>query len=356
MNEGVQTPIEERLGEILDTAPRIKIVGVGGAGGNMVDWLYSMKIKGAELIAVNTDAAHLKIVNADKKILIGKEITRGLGAGGDPRIGAEAARASVSEIKKALEDSDMVWFLGGLGGGTATGALPVFAKIAKEMGIPLVIAVVTLPFKMEGNVKMEKAEHALLQLREYADNIIVIDNQKLLQLAGSLPLKQAFAFANNMIGQMLKGIVETITITSMVNLDYADIKTVMSRGGVSVVGIGESNSENRAIEAVKRALENPLLEVSYEGAKGAIVHAAGGEDMTLQEVNEIGEYVSKFLGPDSYITWGARIDPAMKGTIRVTVIVTGVKSPYILGKERTEEEKVGRVTLDKELGIEFVHW
>ncbi len=345
--------------ELMVGTPRIKVIGVGCAGTNMVDWLARLKIQGAELIAVDTDKAHLDMVEADRKILIGKEITKGLGAGGDPAKAEEAAKASIQELKEAISYADMVWLLGGLGGGTATGALPVIAKLAKEAGIDLVIATVTMPFRMEGTVRLEKAEQGLQQLQHFADNIIVIDNNKLLEIAGKLPLKDAFAYANNMIGQMIKGIVETITVPSLVNLDFADVKTVMTRGGgLSVVGIGESSSENRALEAVRRALENPLLDVNYEGAAGAIVHVAAGEDITLEEVYQIGEYVNQFMGPDSLVIWGARLDKSMEGRVRVTVIVSGVKSPYILGRRKVgiskaKEEKLA-VIKDRELGIDFL--
>jgi len=315
-----------------------------------------MKVKGAEIIAMDADKQHLDLIHADKKILLGKEITKGLGCGGDPQKGSEAARATIAEIKKALEGADMVWLLGGLGGGTATGALPVVAKICKEeLGIDLVIATVTMPFRMEGTVRLHKAEQGLLQLQEYADNIIVIDNNKLLEIAGNLPLKEAFNFANTLIGNMIKGIVETIAEPSLVNLDFADVKAVMTKGGVSVVGIGESDSENRALEAVKRALQHPLLDVSYEGATGAIVHVTGGADMTLAEVNVIGEYVMQFMGADALIIWGARIVDEMKGRIRVTTIVTGVKSPYILGRRReaVSEDIKQKIKLT-DLGIEVI--
>ncbi len=346
--------------ELLTGVPRIKVVGVGCAGTNMVDWLARLKIQGAELIAVDTDKAHLDIVEADRKILIGKELTRGLGAGGDPSKGEEAAKASLQELKEAVEGADMVWILAGLGGGTGSGGAPVIAKLAKEAGVDLVIATVTMPFRMEGTVRLEKAEYALQNLQQFADNIIVIDNNKLLEIAGNLPLRDAFAYANNMIGQMIKGIVEAIAVPSLVNLDFADVRTVMTRGGgLSVVGIGESSSENRAAEAVRRALENPLLEVNYEGAAGAIVHVQGGPDMTLNEVAQIGDYVYQFMGPDSLVIWGARIDDSMEGRIRVTVIVSGVKSPYILGRKlrlgrgQRNKEKVA-VVKDRDLGIDFL--
>ncbi|MGB9674714.1 MAG: cell division protein FtsZ, partial [Nanopusillaceae archaeon] len=282
-------------GEEFKLLPTIKIIGVGGAGSNMADWLYKMNIKGAEVIAANTDYAHLKMVKAHKKILLGKDVTRGLGAGGLPAKGTEAARASQGDLRKLLEGADMVWILLGLGGGTGTGGAPVVAQIAKEAGVPLVVAVATLPFVSEGIVRREKAEEGLMQLRKYADNIILIDNNKILQYAGNLPLQQAFGYANNLIGQMIKGLVETFDKASYINLDFADVKTVLGVGGASIVGIGVADGENRAVEAAKRALELPLLDVEYNGAAGALVHVEGGQDLSLEEVNKAVEYIRKHL-------------------------------------------------------------
>jgi cell division protein FtsZ len=339
-------------GEEFKLVPTIKIIGVGGAGSNMADWLYKMDIKGAEVIAANTDYAHLKTVKAHKKILLGKDVTKGLGAGGLPSKGAEAARASQSDLKKLLEGADMVWILLGLGGGTGTGGAPIVAQIAKEAGVPLVVAVATLPFASEGIVRREKAEEGLAQLRKYADNVILIDNNKILQYAGNLPVTQAFGYANNIIGQMIKGLVETIATPSYINLDFADVKTVLSvGGGASIVGIGVADGEERAKMAAKRALELPLLDVNYEGATGALIHVTGGPDMSLQEVNEVAEYVRKYLGQDALTILGARIDESMKGRIKATVIISGVKSPYVLSKWK-EEWDTGKFVKDTNLGIE----
>jgi len=341
-------------GEEFKLLPTIKIIGVGGAGSNMVDWLYKMEIKGAELIAANTDYSHLKMVKAHKKILLGKDITRGLGAGGVPEVGIEAARSSQSDLKKILEGADMLWILVGLGGGTGTGASPVIAKIAKEIGIPLVVAVATLPFTSEGVVRREKAEYGLLELRKYADNVVLIDNNKILQYAGNLPVQQAFGFANNIIGQMIKGIVETIATPSYINLDFADVRSVLSvGGGASIVGIGVSDSEKRAQEAAKRALELPLLEVEYQGASGALIHVEGGSDLSLAEVNEAASYIQNYLGPDALTILGARINENMKGRIKVTVIISGVKSPYILSKWK-EGKYEAKPIPSKELGIDIL--
>ncbi len=326
-------------GEEFKLMPTIKIVGVGGAGSNMADWLYRMNIQNAEIIAANTDYAHLRLVKAHKKVLLGKDVTRGLGAGGLPEVGRSATESSQGDLRKILEGADMVWILGGLGGGTGTGGMPVVAKIAKEAGVPLVVAVATLPLVSEGLVRREKAEIGLRELRKYADNVILIDNNKILAYAGNLPLQQAFGYANNIIGHMVKGIVEALQ-PSFINLDFADVKTVLGqKGGASIVGIGVSDaSENRAKEAAKRALELPLLDVEYQGASGALVHVEGGPDLTLSEVNEVASYIQQHMGQDALTIIGARQNENMKGKVRVTVIISGVKSPYILSKWKEEWE------------------
>src|SRR3989339_1508837 len=239
----------------------IKVIGVGGAGNNMVGWLYKKGIKGAEIIACNTDKQHLNIIDADKKFLIGKSVTRGLGCGGFPERGAEAAKESVNELKESLKGADMVFVCAGMGGGTGTGAAPVVGHLAKDTG-SIVIGTVTMPFKIE-RARVDKAEFGLQQLRNVTDTVIVIDNNRLVQIAGNLPIQQAFAVANELIATMIKGIVETIAVPSLVNLDYADVKAIMTNGGVAAIGVGSSDTANRVDEAVKGALSNPLLDISY---------------------------------------------------------------------------------------------
>lgn len=307
----------------------IMVLGAGGAGNNCVTKLHDIGIKGAQTITVNTDVKHLKISRADRRVLIGKETTRGLGAGGYPETGRKAAEESEKELKKVLDGCDMLYLVSGLGGGTGTGAGPVIAKIAKEMGA-IVIGCTTMPFKIEG-ARIGRAEDGLYQLRQNCDTVIVIENDKLLKVAGDLPLQQAFGVADNLIATIIKGVTETISQPSLVNLDYADVKAVMHSGGVASVGFGESDTKNRAEEAVVKAMTNPLLEVNYEGGTGALIHVTGGPDLKLDEVNLIGEYVSKQLDPEAQVIWGSRIDPNFKGKIQVITIVTGVKSPYILG-------------------------
>lgn len=331
---------------------RIVVVGAGGAGNNCVNRLTEKGIAGATTIAINTDVKCLKAINAHKKILIGKELTRGLGAGGYPEVGRNAAKESKNEIKKELEGVDLVFCTCGLGGGTGTGSLPVVAKLAKEAGA-IVIAAVTLPFKLEG-ARIVKAEEGLAELRNTCDTVIVIENQKLLAFAGDMPLKKAFGVADELVATMIKGITETISEPSLVNLDYADVKAIMQSGGVATIGVGESESEHRAEEAIMKAMNHPLLEVDYKGATGALIQVIGGEDMTLEEINVIGETVSKQLDSDAQVIWGARIVPGMDGKIHVITIVTGVKSPYILGP--MERKKAGSATesYESDLGIEVI--
>ncbi|MBN1157721.1 cell division protein FtsZ [Candidatus Woesearchaeota archaeon] len=330
----------------------IKVVGVGGAGNNMVSWLYKKGIKGAEIIACNTDQQHLDISSADYKFLIGRNITRGLGCGGFPNKGTQAAQETSNEIKEVMKGSDMVFVCAGMGGGTGTGAAPYVAVAAKDSGA-IVIGTVTMPFNIE-RARIDKAEFGLQQLREACDTVIVIDNNRLVQIAGNLPVQQAFAVANELISTMIRGIVETISVPSLVNLDFADVKAIMRGGGVAAIGVGVSDTTNRVDEAVKGALANPLLSISYEGAEGALIHIEGGPEMTLDEVARIGELVTEKLDEDANVIWGARINEGMKGKLCVMTIITGVTSPWILGKnDKADIAKQKRRMID-ELGIELV--
>jgi cell division protein FtsZ len=330
---------------------KIAVVGCGGAGSNAVTRLTEMGIEGATTIALNTDAKALAVTKADKKILIGKELTKGLGCGGYPEIGRKAAEESRNEIKECLEGVDLLFAIAGLGKGTGTGSIPVVCELAKSMGA-IVIAVATMPFKLEG-ARVAKAEDGLARLRQVCDTAIVIENDKLLKYAGNLSIQQAFAVADELIASMVKGITETITLPSLVNLDYADVKSVMhTGGGVAAIGVGESNSSDRAKDAITRALENPLLEVDYTGAQGALVHITGGPDLRLDEVNLIGETVSQYLDPSAQVFWGARILPEFEGRVQVIVIVTGVKSPYILGPVSYETPVSKEIS--QTLGIDII--
>ena len=331
---------------------RMVVVGCGGAGQNMIDWLYSKGIDGAEIVAINTDLQDLKLKQADKKILVGKEITRGLGAGGIPQRGAEAAQESSHEIKEAIQGADMVFVCAGMGGGTGTGVTPAVAKIAKDMGA-IVIGVVTMPFSIE-RARIDKAEHGLRKLRTVCDTVVVIDNNRLVKIAGQLPVKQAFAVANELISVMIKGIVEIISVPSLVNLDFADVKAIMSSGGMSTVGIGTSDTNRRIEEAVSEALENPLLDIDYKGATGALIHITGGEDMILEEINRAGELITDQLHQDANVIWGARVDESHNKRITIMSITTGVSSPQILGQETKEEQMQGTKRTTDDLGIRTI--
>jgi len=338
--------------EVVVGKANIKVVGVGGAGNNMGDWLYHKGVKGAEIILANTDKAHLDAREADRKILIGKESTKGLGAGGYLEVGEQAAKESLPEIKDALKGADMVFVCAGMGGGTGTGAAPIVAQVAKDSG-SIVIGTVTMPFKIE-KARIEKAEEGLQKLRRSCDTVIVIDNNRLIEIAGQLPISQAFGVANELVATMIKGIVEMITVPSLVNRDFADVKAVMKGGGVAVIGVGESDTESRVDEAVKRALLNPLLDVSYEGAQGTLIHITGGPDMTLDDVNRVGELVTASLDPDAMVTWGARVQDNMSGKMRVMTIITGVNSPYILGPSSGKRSAQKASQVSQELGIEIL--
>jgi len=341
--------VEKEFGVSVKKA-KIMVVGVGGAGCNSVTRLMEMGISGAQAIALNTDAKALAVTKADKKVLIGRELTKGLGCGGFPEVGRKAAEESRNEIKELLEGVDLVFVLAGLGKGTGTGASPVVCELAKSMGA-IVLGVVTMPFKVEG-ARIQKAEDGLMNLRQVCDTVIVIENDKLLKYAGNLSIQQAFCVADELIASMVKGITETITLPSLVNLDYADVKALMHSGNVAAIGVAESSSSDRARDAIVKALQNPLLEVDYSGATGALVHITGGPDLRLDEVNLIGETVSQYLDPEATVYWGARILPEFEGKVQVIAIVTGVKSPYILGPVTKEQAVVKEVS--KSLGIEVL--
>jgi cell division protein FtsZ len=329
---------------------RIIVVGCGGAGSNAITRLTEMGIQGAYTVALNSDAKHLAVTKADKKILIGKELTKGLGCGGYPELGRKCAEESRNEIKEVLSDVDLLFAVAGLGKGTGTGSIPVVCEIGKSIGA-IVIAVCTMPFKVEG-ARVAKAEDGLATVRQVCDTAIVIENDRLLKYAGNLSVQEAFAVADELIASMVKGITETITLPSLVNLDYADVKALMHSGHVAAIGVGESDSSDRAKEAITKALTNPLLDVDYTGASGALVHITGGPDMTLDEVNLIGETVSQYLDPAAQVYWGARIIPEFKGKVQVISIITGVKSPYILGPVSFEKPVVQEMS--KTLGIEVL--
>jgi cell division protein FtsZ len=307
-------------------------------------------IKGCEIVAINTDAQDLLYTNVDTKILIGRELTQGLGAGSNPKVGEQAARESESEIRKKLADSDMVFITCGLGGGTGTGSAPVVAEIAKKSGA-LTIGVVTLPFTVEGQKRLENAQYGLERMAAIADTLIVIPNDKLLEIAPELPIHTAFKVADEILTNSVKGITELITKSGLVNLDFADVKAVMSNGGVSLIGIGEAESQNRAKEAVERAINNPLLDVDISHATGALVNIIGGNDMSLDEYKQVMEVLGTKIAPDAKLISGAQISADLEGSIKVLLIVTGVKSAQIVGSSDGLSKSD---SLEEELGISFV--
>lgn len=330
---------------------KIKVLGVGGGGNNSITRMSEVGIEGCETIAVNTDAQDLLYANADVKVLIGRDLTQGLGAGSNPKIGEDAAKETEAELKQKLQGSDMIFITAGMGGGTGTGAAPVIASIAKKAGA-LTIAIVTMPFSIEGQKRIENAVNGLEKLEECVDTLIVIPNDKLLELAPDLPLHTAFKIADEILTNSVKGIAEMVTKTGLVNLDFADIRAVMSKGGTSVIGIGESDTDNRALESVEKAISNPLLDVDIIGANGALINISGGPDMTLEEAKQVVEAISSKLSPDAKIIWGAQISADLQNTIRTLLIVTGVSSPQIFGP--LSKMKADANKNIEELGIEFV--
>jgi len=341
---GTSNEVDEelkRIAEGLDVC--IKIIGCGGGGSNTINRCMEAGISGAQLCAMNTDAKHLLTVKAPRKILIGKSLTRGLGAGAIPHVGEQAAKESDIEIRDFLRDSHIVFITAGMGGGTGTGAAHYVARIAKEQFQALTLGVVTLPFKAEGAVRMENALAGLDRLRMLCDTTVVIPNDKLLELVPKLPVDAAFKVADEVLMQTLKGLTEIITKPGLVNLDYSDIQTVMKEGGVAFVGIGEADQdEDRRVEvAVEEALSSPLLgEVDLADAQGALIRVVGGPDMTVSEAEKAAEAVSSRMSERARIIWGCSVEPDLEGTIRVLLIITGAKSKYVLGKGYREEPQL----------------
>ncbi|MDP8012781.1 MAG: cell division protein FtsZ [Nanoarchaeota archaeon] len=333
----------------------IKVVGVGGSGNNTLNRMFEVGIKGAELIAINTDAADLLCTPADKKILIGKELTKGLGAGSDPSIGEAAAKEQEEEIKEALQGADMVFICAGMGGGTGTGGAPVVAKIAKKLNA-LTIAVVTTPFKMEGKQRYNSALQGIERLKEVVDTLIVIPNEKLRAIAPNLPLPISFKIADDVLTSAVKGITELITKPGLINVDFADVRMIMSNGGVALIGSAESDAKDKKLETVvDKILNNPLVDVDVSTAKGMLVDVSGGPSLTLEEANTVVELLERHLPEDARIIWGAHIFPDLKSTVRVMAIITGVSSKQITGKSIGEEKELKeKEQVEEELGIKFL--
>ena len=339
----------EDLDQILaELKTEITVIGCGGGGSNTISRMMEEGIHGAKLIAINTDAQHLIRTQADQRILVGRQRTRGLGAGSIPQIGEEAALENEQEIRAVVSGSDMVFITVGLGGGTGTGVAPIVAKAAREEGA-LTIAIVTLPFSAEGAIRMENAEAGLERLRDVADTVIVVPNDRLLEVVPKLPLYAAFKVADEVLMRAVKGITELITMPGLVNLDFADVRTVMERGGVAMIGMGESDSEDKAADSVKKAIRSPLLDVDISGATAALVNVVGGPDMTMEEAEGVVQEVYNRVDPNARIIWGAQIDPAMQNKMRTLLVVTGVRSPQIYGRNEKLTPKV-----QKQFEIDFL--
>lgn len=320
---------QEQLEEIARLAkPTVSVIGLGGAGSNIVSWIKERGMVGGRLLALNTDANHLAITKADKRILIGEKTTGGVGCGGYSEKGEQSLRESLGEVMKELEGSKIVFLVAGLGGGTGTGASAALAETLKGK-IPLVVGVVTLPFAIE-RVRMETARRGIKRLRQACDTVVVIDNNKLVKVAGDLSFRQGLGVANELVGVFVKDITETITTASLINLDFMDLRAITEKKGIAAIGAGYGKGEERVERAVKIALEGQLLDISdVTKAYGVLVHVSGGEDMTLSEVYRAGDLVTRTISPQTKIVWGARVNPAMEGTAHVFVCLTGVESAFL---------------------------
>lgn len=316
----------------------IKVIGVGGGGTNAVNRMIETGLKGVEFIAINTDGQALLRSNADIRLRIGEQITKGLGAGANPQIGREAAEESREEIQAVLEDTDMVFITAGMGGGTGTGAAPVIAEMARKAGA-LTVGVVTKPFEFEGKVRKKQAEEGVKALKEQVDTLITIPNERLLQIVDKkTSVIEAFRFADDILRQGVQGISDLIIITGLINVDFADVKTIMTNAGSALMGIGTATGENRAVEAAQNAVASPLLEMSIEGAKGILLNITGSSNLGLFEINEAAAIITEAADPDANIIFGAVIDESLGDEIRITVIATG------FGKEKIHR-----------LGLEDLH-
>ena len=317
----------------IETFARIKVVGVGGAGGAAINRMVDAGIEGVEYIAINTDSQALHNSKANIKIHIGKDTTRGLGAGADPSIGTEAAQESQDEIKKALEGADMVFVTIGAGGGTGSGAGFVVARIAKDLGA-LVVGFATKPFAFEGEKRRRNAEVAIENLRKAVDTLIIIPNDRLLQtIDRHTPLLEAFKVADDVLRQGIQGISDLITVHGLINLDFADVKAVMSNAGSALMGIGRASGENRAVLAAQQAIESPLLEVSIDGARGILFNVIGGDDLSMHEINAAAETITNAADPEANIIFGATISPELEGEVIVTVVATGFDASYFAKRQ-----------------------
>jgi len=330
---------EELAAVVEDLETKITVVGCGGAGGNTVTRMTEEGIHGARLVAANTDAQHLADeVRSDTKILIGKKKTGGRGAGSVPKIGEEAAQENIEDIQQSIDGSDMVFVTAGLGGGTGTGAAPVVAQAAQDSGA-LTISIVTIPFTAEGERRRANADAGLERLRSVSDTVIVVPNDRLLDYAPSMPLQDAFKICDRVLMRSVKGMTELITKPGLVNVDFADVRTIMENGGVAMIGLGESDSENKAQDSIRSALRSPLLDVEFDGANSALVNVVGGPDMSIEEAEGVVEEIYDRIDPDARIIWGASVNDEFEGKMETMIVVTGVESPQIYGKSEARKER-----------------
>ncbi|MBI3587799.1 cell division protein FtsZ [Candidatus Micrarchaeota archaeon] len=317
-----------------DEEIKISVIGVGGGGNNTINRLRRLGVKGAQLIAMNADRQHLSMIDEGiTKMLIGKSVTRGLGCGGFPEVGAKCAEVDRKQIEELVGGSHLVFICAGMGGGTGTGAAPVVAEVARAQGA-IVIAMVTYPFALE-RARTVKAEEGIARLREIADSTIILDNNRLVQLVPNLPMNQAFLVADEILAKAIDGLVFTITQPSLVNIDFADVKAIMSQGDVGMIAVGSGKGTNKVEEAVNGVRTNRLLDVDFTGAKGALIHIAGGHDLTLGDAIHAGERITEEMDAHASVKWGARLVPDYDGKLEITAIVTGVNSPQIAGKTHT---------------------
>ena len=338
---------EEKIVQFAKFAkPSIMAVGIGGAGCNIISWVKEKGVAGGRLVSVNTDANHLKISEAHRKILIGDRLCKGLGCGGYPELGVKAMRESLDEVVDELSGANILFLLAGLGGGTGTGGIIALAeelhkRFASDPTPRLIIGVVTLPFAIE-TARMKTAKKGIQRIKAACDTVVVVDNNRLIKIAGNLPFREALGVANTTIGRFVKGITETITTASLINLDYADLRAIMQGAGLASIGVGDGRGETRVDQAVERALEARLLDIEdVTKARGLLIHVSGGEDMTLEQVHHAGELVKRSIPPKAKVIWGARVAKGLEGKANVMMVITGVESAFL----RKREKRLGPIKL-----------
>ncbi len=337
MGEGKSEAKEEKTESMSSETIKIVTVGIGGAGNNTINRLIKSGVKGTELVAVNTDRQHLNIVHERaKKVLIGKSVTKGLGAGGYPEIGAKSCEVDRPLVERELEGAHLVFICAGMGGGTGGGAAPVVAQIAKEQGA-IVVSMVTYPFALE-RARKKKADEGIKSLKKNCDSVIILDNNRLVQLVPNLPMAEAFSVADEILARAISGLVWTITQPSLINIDFADVRAIMEGGGVGFIAVGEGKGNDKVRSASEGVIKNRLLDVDFEGAKGALIHISGGSDLTLGDAIKAGEMITEKMDAEANVKWGARIMQNYEGKLEIVAIVTGVTGASVAGTAFVEEE------------------